>query len=57
MNVNIPELLIFLAIIIILFGPSRIADAGRSLGGAIKNVRRQLRDKHEGNEAGEQHQT
>jgi sec-independent protein translocase protein TatA len=44
MDIGIPELLIILAIIIILFGPARLAGAGRALGEAIRDFRRAVRD-------------
>ena len=56
MDIGIPELLILLAIIVILFGPSRLAGAGKSLGEAIKNFRRELHDDSEGGEAGKPRQ-
>jgi sec-independent protein translocase protein TatA len=44
MDIGVPELLIILAIIIILFGPSRLAGAGKSLGEAIRGFRQELRN-------------
>jgi sec-independent protein translocase protein TatA len=43
-DIGIPELLVILAIVIVLFGPSRIAGVGRSLGEAIRGFRQALRD-------------
>ena len=43
-DIGIPELLIILVIIIILFGPSRLAGAGRALGEAIRGFRHELCD-------------
>ena len=43
-DIGIPELLIILVIIIIIFGPSRLAGAGRALGEAIRGFRHELRD-------------
>jgi sec-independent protein translocase protein TatA len=43
-DIGIPELLIILVIIIILFGPSRLAGAGKALGEAIRGFRHELRD-------------
>ena len=56
MDIGIPELLILLAIIVIVFGPSRLAGAGKSLGEAIKSFRRELRDESDGGEAGKPRQ-
>jgi len=43
-DIGVPELLILLVIIIILFGPSRLAGAGKALGEAIRGFRREVRD-------------
>jgi sec-independent protein translocase protein TatA len=55
-EIGFPELLILLAIIIILFGPSRMAGAGKALGEAIRGFRRELRDEASG-PTGEKQQT
>lgn len=38
-DIGIPELLIILAIVIVVFGPARIAGVGKSLGQAIHAFR------------------
>jgi len=43
-DVGVPEVLIIIAIIAILFGGSRIADLGGALGRGIREFRRALRD-------------
>jgi len=43
-DIGVPELLILLVIIIILFGPARLAGAGKALGEAIRGFRRELRE-------------
>lgn len=43
-DIGIPELLIILAILIIVFGPSRIAGVGKSLGESIRSFRSEVRD-------------
>lgn len=43
-DIGIPELLIILAILIIIFGPSRIAGVGKSLGESIRSFRNEVRD-------------
>jgi sec-independent protein translocase protein TatA len=43
-DIGVPELLIILVIIIMLFGPSRIQGLGRSLGESIRDFRRGVRD-------------
>lgn len=47
MDIGIPELLIILAIVIILFGPARLNGVGKSLGEAIRNFRHAIRDETE----------
>lgn len=42
-DIGVPELLILLAIVIILFGPARLAGLGQSLGQAIRSFRSELR--------------
>ena len=39
MGIGIPELLIILAIIIVIFGASRLPEIGRGIGKGIKNFR------------------
>ena len=43
-DIGVPELLILLVIVIILFGPARLAGAGKALGEAIRGFRRELRE-------------
>lgn len=42
-DIGVPELLIVLAIIIILFGPARLSGLGQSLGQSIRSFRNELR--------------
>ena len=39
MGIGIPELLIILAIIILIFGASRLPEIGRGIGEGIKNFK------------------
>ncbi len=39
---TIPELLIILAIVFVLFGASRIPEAGKALGSGIRNFKKAL---------------
>ncbi|HXG35538.1 MAG TPA: twin-arginine translocase TatA/TatE family subunit [Dehalococcoidia bacterium] len=39
-----PELLIILAILVVLFGASRIAGIGGAIGSAIREFRREVKD-------------
>ena len=41
---GVPELLIILVIVIVLFGASRLAGIGSALGGSIREFRRSVRD-------------
>jgi sec-independent protein translocase protein TatA len=43
MPIGIPELLIVLAIVLLIFGPKRLPGLGRSLGGGIRNFRDSIR--------------
>jgi sec-independent protein translocase protein TatA len=44
MGLGVPELLIILAIVVVLFGAGRIAGIGGELGEAIKNFRQGIDD-------------
>ena len=56
-DIGVPELLILLVIIIILFGPARLAGAGKALGEAIRGFRRELRDDDTAKPTGEEQQS
>lgn len=56
MDIGVPELLIILAILIILFGPAKLAGVGRSLGAAIRNFRHELHDDTDVSSTGENKQ-
>ncbi len=43
-GIGAPELLIIFAIIIVLFGASRLADIGGAMGRAIREFRREVRE-------------
>lgn len=43
-SIGIPELLIILVIILLLFGASRLPEIGRGLGKGIKNFKESTRD-------------
>jgi sec-independent protein translocase protein TatA len=38
-RLGLPELLVILAIIVIIFGANRLPDLGRGIGNAIKNFK------------------
>lgn len=43
-GLQVPELLIILVIVIVLFGASRLTGIGSALGGSIREFRRSVRD-------------
>jgi sec-independent protein translocase protein TatA len=44
MNLGVPELLIILVIVVLLFGASRITGVASALGGSIKEFKKSVRD-------------
>jgi sec-independent protein translocase protein TatA len=55
-DIGVPELLILLAIVIVLFGPARLAGIGKSLGEAIRSFRNEVREEtQQPTEQGEKH--
>ena len=49
-NINGPELLILLAVILLLFGAKKLPDLARSLGSSAKEFREGLKDGSEQDE-------
>ena len=47
MGIGIPELLIILAIIIVIFGASRLPEIGRGIGKGIKNFKEATKEDHD----------
>jgi sec-independent protein translocase protein TatA len=47
-KLGLPELLIIVAIALLLFGPSKLADLGKGLGEGIKNFKSAMKDGEEG---------
>ncbi len=43
-RIGLPELLVILAIIVIIFGGSRLPELGRGIGGAIKSFKDGIKD-------------
>jgi sec-independent protein translocase protein TatA len=43
-KLGLPEILIILAIALLIFGPSKLADLGKGLGEGIKNFKSGLKD-------------
>ncbi len=44
LDVGVPELLIILAIILVVFGPGRLAGLGQALGQTIRGFRQAVQD-------------
>jgi sec-independent protein translocase protein TatA len=51
MNLGVPELLIILVIVVLLFGASRIRGVAGALGGSIKDFRKAVKDEDTTKEA------
>lgn len=49
-KLGLPEILLILAIALLLFGPSKLADLGKGLGQGIKNFKDAMKDQEEGQE-------
>jgi sec-independent protein translocase protein TatA len=43
-RIGLPELLIILAIVVLIFGANRLPDLGRGIGKGIKNFKAGMRD-------------
>ncbi len=52
-SLGAPELLIILAIVVVLFGATRIGDIGKGIGRGIREFRREIKDAGEGEEGEE----
>lgn len=52
-SLGAPELLIILAIVVVLFGATRIGDIGKGIGRGIREFRSELKDDGEGEESEE----
>lgn len=46
-KLGLPEILIILAIALLIFGPSKLADLGKGLGEGIKNFKSSMKDGEE----------
>jgi sec-independent protein translocase protein TatA len=49
-KLGLPEILLILAIALLIFGPSKLADLGKGLGEGIKNFKSAVKDGEEGDE-------
>jgi sec-independent protein translocase protein TatA len=52
-SLGAPELLIILAILVVLFGATRIGDIGKGIGRGIREFRREVKDGQQEEEAKE----
>ena len=52
-RLGLPELLISLAIIIVIFGANRLPGLGRGIGSAIKNFKDEFKEKEDDKEKDE----
>jgi sec-independent protein translocase protein TatA len=43
-SIGLPELLVILAIVFVIFGASRLPDLGKGIGSAIKNFKNEIKD-------------
>ncbi|PYX83948.1 MAG: twin-arginine translocase TatA/TatE family subunit [Acidobacteria bacterium] len=49
-KLGLPEILLILAIALLIFGPSKLADLGKGLGEGIKNFKSAVKEGEEGSE-------
>ena len=49
-KLGLPEILLLLAVALLVFGPSKLADLGKGLGEGIKNFKSAVKDGEEGSE-------
>jgi sec-independent protein translocase protein TatA len=56
-SIGAPELLIVLAIVVVLFGATRLGDIGKGLGRGIKEFRKELREGQEDDDAAKKRET
>lgn len=44
-DIGVPELLLILVVVLLLFGPSRLPEVGAALGAAMRALRQELQGK------------
>jgi sec-independent protein translocase protein TatA len=49
-KIGLPELLLIVAIALLVFGPSKLADLGKGLGEGIRNFKSAVKDGEQGQE-------
>jgi sec-independent protein translocase protein TatA len=47
-RIGLPEMIVILLIVVVLFGASRLPQLGRGIGSAIKNFKEGIKDSGEG---------
>ncbi|HEX4347597.1 MAG TPA: twin-arginine translocase TatA/TatE family subunit [Vicinamibacterales bacterium] len=48
-SLGLPELLVILLIVLVLFGANKLPQLGKGLGGAIKNFKEGIKEGQDGN--------
>ena len=43
-RIGLPELLVILAIVVVIFGANRLPEIGKSIGGAIRNFKSSVKE-------------
>jgi sec-independent protein translocase protein TatA len=51
-RIGLPEMLVILAIVILIFGANRLPDLGRGIGRAIRNFKDATKDGMDGDQTG-----
>jgi sec-independent protein translocase protein TatA len=51
-GLGLPEILVILVIVILIFGTSRIPELGKGLGEGIRNFKKSIKGDDEGEQAG-----
>ena len=49
-KIGLPELLLLVAIALLIFGPSKLADLGKGLGEGIRNFKSSVKEGEQGQE-------
>ncbi len=53
LGLGVPELVIILVIVLIIFGPRKLPDIGKALGSSLRELKRSAADKEEEDEGDE----
>jgi sec-independent protein translocase protein TatA len=46
-DIGIPELLVVLVLVLVLFGPGKLPDVGKALGDALRGFKKAMSETHE----------